>query len=76
MGVLRTFRELQNIWDMPSFVHQKSRWLTIYLKIVDIFFKYSKQYNWNVVEDDIKLKVVWLKKKGFFTNDTIDNGWK
>ncbi len=53
------------IFGMPSFVHQKSRWFTIYLEIVNNFFKWSKQYNWNVVEDDIKLKAVWLKKKGF-----------
>jgi hypothetical protein len=38
---------------------------SIYLAIVNNFFKYSKNYNWNVVEDDVKSKVGWLKKKGF-----------
>jgi hypothetical protein len=38
---------------------------SIYLAIVNIFFKYSKSYNGNVVEDDVKSKVGWLKKLGF-----------
>jgi hypothetical protein len=27
--VLRIFHELQNIWDLPSFVHQKNRQLNL-----------------------------------------------
>jgi len=38
---------------------------SIYLEIVNNFFKYSKNYNWNVVTNDVKLKVGWSKKKGF-----------
>ncbi len=62
--VLRIFHELQNSWDLPSFVHQKNRQFNL-LGNCDFLKKYSKNYNWNVVKDDVKSKVGWLKKRGF-----------
>jgi hypothetical protein len=38
---------------------------SIYLEIVNNCLKYLKNYNKNVVKYDLKLKVGWLKKRGF-----------
>ncbi len=65
MWVLRIFHELQNSWDVPSFVHQKSRQFNSF-GTWNNFFKYSKNYNGNVVEDDVRSKVGWLKKRVFY----------